>query len=210
MFSKFRAFFIMILACLCLVSIGFASWITSFDITNLSLSSSILVDDVFKYNDYIIINETNIFDIYTTGFVDKDKNISNTGKITANFTINLKECFNKLNSIDKLNFSIRLETSNNSNLFKNAYLTSSISLSVNNISYQPIADINDKTEKYINTLGESFSDIDFELTKGEDTVNVLLEYQFILKDNTDFNDIYEMLNNDNFSIAISARFNANE
>lgn len=206
MFSKFKAFLILVLALLCLISIGFASWITSTDLVHKTLNSQIVVEDVLKYNDYITINEVDIFDIYATGFVDKEKNISNTGKIAANFTVELEKCFNKFTSVDKLNFSIILETSNNTNLFKNMSLTSNIHLNVDNILYQPLLNMDDTSRKFTNTFGESFSNISFELAKGKDIVNVSLEYQFTLNDNTDFKDLYEMLNADSFSIAIRARF----
>lgn len=104
MFSKLKTSIILVLACCSIISVGFASWITSNDLTYKYLESDIVVDDVKGRNGCIYLKEntSNCFSFGEKGFVDNNNNYVKNGNISANYVVNLELCSQMFGDFDSL------------------------------------------------------------------------------------------------------------
>lgn len=217
MFSKFKAFLIMVLAILCLTSIGFASWIFPYDVVNKSFDSNIIVDNVVmnKSNDYIYLKENSLtsFSFGEKGFIDENNNYVKNGTIKANYIINLESCkqaFNEFNSL-KIKIIITYDMQKVSyNLFQNIEnkLTFTSSIIYQNtpiIDYQ-ITGIND----YQYTV--SFDLVDVLKNYSSDNPNSELEinYNWIIDDSSYFREYIfsDLYDKDNSKLNLEFSINA--
>lgn len=211
MFSKLKASIMLILACLALTSIGFASWFTTNELYGNPMDSYIIVDNVLKFDDYITFSEIKIFDVCTTGFVNEEEEISNIGEICVNLKINSKKYFENFDSSSKISFFIMLDATNGTNLFNNSDLLNyNVYLKVDNTEYRALDGLDNQIEEFTNAPNNKLTIISFDIPKSEkDEIEVILKYQFIVKDSVDFkNELYPLFTIEDFNVEVSAKFSA--
>lgn len=108
---------LIILACLSIISVGFASWVTTTDSIISSVSGTIQVDDIIESNEYITeVTPTNL-KFYKTGFVSKDGEIRNFGSMNIKLTIDIDKCKSTFNTAKSFNLYLTTTYSDNYNLF---------------------------------------------------------------------------------------------
>lgn len=111
--NRFKYYLIMILSCLSLIGIGFASWIVAVDIEK-NITGTINVDDVLNGNDYLECTNFTSFKYFTQAFVGEDKRLSKTGTLKATFNINNKNCKTRFgkDGVNDLNIMLTLSRNN--------------------------------------------------------------------------------------------------
>ncbi len=108
-----------ILAFLSIMSVGFASWVTTTDSPISSIEGSIQVDDVIESNEYITNVSPTKLKFYKTGFVTNEGSISQTGTMSIELTIDIKKCKETFKDATSLNLYFTTTYSDNSFNFFN-------------------------------------------------------------------------------------------
>ena len=111
--NRFKYYLIMILSCLSLIGIGFASWIVAVDIEK-NITGTINVDDVLNGNDYLECTNFTSLKYFTDWFVRDDNKLTDTGTIKAIFKINNKSCKTRFgkDGVNDLNIMLTLSRNN--------------------------------------------------------------------------------------------------
>lgn len=220
MFKKFKAFLMMILALLCLTSIGFASWITSNDLVQKSVNSQILVDDVVtnKNNGCIFLkdNTINSFEYGEKGFIDNKSLFVKKGNINADYIVNLALCKQTFSEFNSLKIKIVLSYNKqlvSYNLFESIEqkltFTSSVNYQNNPISNYTtnlITDIND----YRYEISLNLIDVLKNYDEGVASSELIIQYEWLIEDTLYFKsyvfpDLYDIDNNkSNLEFSINA------
>lgn len=200
------------LICLSLFSIGFASWTISNRPSPNNFSTSLIADDVLKFNEFVSYcddswnpsSSFDSFDFYKTGFVSTSDDgsyvVSDQGTITIRLKIASASCFNRFNNPESIAFSFQLSSSNqNLNLFNNPTDLEK------NISCSTI----ESTIDFVEEVAPSSSRITFNLSYDDygtsEYVYLTINYQFNILNLDYFKDtIYPILNEDNFKFRLSA------
>lgn len=189
---------LIILACLSIISVGFASWVTTDD-SNFNITGSIVVDDVRTQNRYLVCNESDIvvFNFFKTGFVNTDGTISDTGQIYVPFTVNINNCKEEFADNSKLEITINFTTIN-----MDIFVEDPLNLSI------VLKDTNDNIIKTIDKTKDGL--LSFEIDNLIEIVNNVeyrLYYQFKINEvnKTFIEDVYPVLLQEDFSFNIMAK-----
>lgn len=113
---QFKYYLIIVLTCLSLIGVGFASWIVAVDFTE-TITGSIVVEDVLNGNDYLECTEFKSFKYFSTAFVNEDNYLSKVGTIKATLKINNKNCKTRFGKDNDTDLGIQL-TLTRLNLYK--------------------------------------------------------------------------------------------
>ena len=185
---------LIILACLSIISVGFASWVTAND-TTFSFNDSIVVDDIQDNNNYITCNNLKIFKYFKTGFVDENNKIVNNGSISFDLIINNKNCKAKFTDSTDLEISLQLE-SNNLNLFHSDII--SMEVKKDNEPQNPLLSF-DQTICVLPITITNFK-------QERDTITLKIEYLFTITNLDEFsNTVYPILLTNDFNFVLSAK-----
>lgn len=100
MFRKARLSFIALLSCCTLTCVGFSAWTIGQPTAPVTVSNTIVADNVLVSDNYVWIDESDItMSQYTAnGFLTGNSSTSYTGTITATFHVNPKLCSELLGS----------------------------------------------------------------------------------------------------------------
>lgn len=179
---------LIILACLSIISVGFASWVTTTESTISSINGSIQVDDIIESNEYITQVLPQPLKFYKTGFVTKDGAISQIGSMSVELTIDINKCKETFSSSPNLNLYLTTTYSDSSfNIFKNdSNLAVAISLEQQ--------DIEIKTNDI--SLNKCITQIKInDLTVNQKIVKIIFTFT---NNNNTFNTIYNSLKSNTF------------
>lgn len=198
---------LIILACLSIISVGFASWVTTTDSISTTIDGTIIVDDVATNTEYLSSNLIP-FNYYKTKFVDEENNLTDTGTMTAILTL----------------------TEKGMNLFKN---DSSMEIQLN-LYCKYLSLLNDSTNILMNVSAElitgdssllsitskSYNDTDYNLVLNIQNINTLAEisikvyYVFTINNQTNtirgyqyfYNNVYPKLINNELTFKLGTKF----
>lgn len=185
---------LIILACLSIISVGFASWVTAND-TTFSFNGSIVVDDIQDNNNYITCNNLKIFKYFKTGFVNENNEIVKNGSISFYLVINNKNCKAKFTDSTDLAISLQLE-SNNLNLFHSDII--SMEVKKDNEPQNPLLSF-DQTICVLPIKITNFK-------QEKDTITLKIEYLFTITNLNEFsNTVYPILLTNDFNFVLSAK-----
>lgn len=185
---------LIILACLSIISVGFASWVTAND-TTFSFNGSIVVDDIQDNNNYITCNNLKIFKYFKTGFVNENNEIVKNGSISFYLVINNKNCKAKFTDSTDLAISLQLE-SNNLNLFHSDII--SMEVKKDNEPQNPLLSF-DQTICVLPIKITNFK-------QEGDTITLKIEYLFTITNLNEFsNTVYPILLTNDFNFVLSAK-----
>ena len=191
---KMQCTILIILACLSIMSVGFASWVTIND-SDITISGSIVVDNVLDSNNYITCNNIQVFKYFKTGFVSDDNKIVNTGYISFDLVINNKTCKENFKDDQNLDISLQLE-SNNLNLFHSDIISMEVKK-------------NNETRPHLFSNDNNICVLPITITNfhsDSDTITLHIEYVFTILNTEKFsNEVYPILITDNFNFALSAK-----
>ena len=197
---KLTYYLVILLSLISLVSVGFASWSITDDLST-DVSGMIVVDDVMKVNDYITCDSSNLtkFGYFKTGFVNENSEISNVGTITTSIVINADNCKKKFGDSDLLQIYLYLQ-SDYLSWFYNDYMEMSIELKYKD-NTTPIS----STQVFDNELHSTNFNVNIsELNGSNITIDVI--YTFRIIDNSYFSKyVYPILLRDNFNFILSAK-----
>ena len=191
---------LIILAFLSIISVGFASWVTTTDSVISSVTGTIQVDDIIESNEYITKVEPTSLKYYKTGFVSNDGEITQTGTMSIALTINIDKCKSTFKNATSFNLYLTTTYSDSFNLFNNSNdLPVNISIGDDNINQLVSNDIatngNECTSKIVIN----------DLSKSE--VVITIYFSFTNNKNT-FTDIYKSLKESTFKY--SAKITSND
>lgn len=201
---KLTYYLVMLLALISLVSVGFASWSITDDLST-SVSGMIVVDDIMKVNDYITCDSNNLtkFGYFKSGFVSKNEDdkyvISNEGTITTSIEINVDNCKKKFDNSESLQIYLYLQSDYLSS-FYNEYMEMRIELKYKD-NTNPISSM----QVYDNDLHSTNFNINIS-EKNVSNITIDVIYTFRIIDNEYFSQyVYPVLLRDNFNFVLSAK-----
>ncbi len=198
---RMQYFILIILSFMSIISVGFATWVTTNDIAATDEITGIIeVEDVLKSNDYITCetNQISKFGFFKTGFVDKDGNVSSIGKINIPIIINIENCKNKFKNCTALEIDLSFES-------KNLYLfNSENNLTLSMTVLKDELEIESSQTSNNTTLLSIFDISNFNDLSNNITIYAIYNFQILNKDYF-VNTIYPELLKEDFNFNLSAR-----
>lgn len=198
---RIQYFILIMLSFLSIISVGFATWVTTNDsVLTTDITGIIEVEDVLKSNDYIEckINQISKFGFFKTGFVDKDGNVSSIGTIDIPIIINIENCKIKFKNCTALEIDLSFE-SNNLYLF-NSETNLTLSMSV----LKDELEIESSQTSNNTTLLSIFDISTFNNLSNNIIIHAIYKFEIVNKEYF-VNTVYPELLKDDFNFNLSAR-----
>lgn len=184
---RIQYFILIILSFMSIISVGFATWVTTNDIAATDeITGVIEVEDVIKSNDYLqVIPES--LKYYKTGFVDENGKITNDGKMKVDITLKLDKCKETFASYNDLKISLKVLYSDKSFNFIN---NDNIVMTVNVLN----------AEKQVNTISNNCCITDIKISNFQSLENITLSVIYAFTNNSNiFSNVFESLKQNTFS-----------
>lgn len=197
---RIKYFIFSILAMLSIVSVGFASWVTTEDVFSTTVDGTIKVDDIANSDDYINCSKISVFEFFKTGFVQEDGSITTEGSINIPIIINLTNCKNKFKNNEDLLIELDMFYTNFRLLYYTTNGPMSLDITYNNTSVEFWYNDYSCISKFqINNISNYT----------EETIQINVKYAFTINDvNYYSKNIYPTLINDYNNDKLIFKFSA--
>lgn len=183
---RIQYFILIMLSFLSIISVGFATWVTTNDSALTSdITGIIEVEDVLKSNDYLeVIPES--LKYYKTGFVDEKGRITNVGEMKVDITLKLDKCKETFSAYPNLKISLQVLYSDNAFYLIN---NNDITLIVN------VINATRKDNTISNNLCTTGIDVENFQTLSNITITVIYKFTSSMED---FSPVFESLKQSSF------------